>query len=293
MNVSQPVRADSPHETPFYIPAADSPSRFRYKIKHNDTFAVIDDHGDMGVAAGDPDGVFNHDTRYLSRFELFLNGQHALLLGSGVRDDNSVMTADLTNPDIHDERGEIILTKDSIYIVRTILIWHDTFYTRFGIRNFTNGRIKLKFDLAFANDFADLFEARGMRRQRRGQATSLKTSASDVKLSYKALDGEPSRMSLHFEPAPSHLTTSRARYECELGPSERRSIFVAAAIGRGPDQPPAKFFKSMRAMCRHNAREKRTMIGIGSSSDIFNQVISRSFADHRLLMTQTPEGEYP
>ncbi len=32
---------------------------------------------------------------------------------------------------------------------------------------------------------------------------------------------------------------------------------------------------------------------IGTSSDIFNQIIARSLADLRLLMTHTPEGNYP
>src|SRR5262249_13325943 len=150
--------------------------RFRYKLKHNDTFAVVDDHGDIGVAGGDPDGVFNHDTRYLSRLELFLNGQRTLLLGSGVRDDNSVMTADLTNPDLTDESERVILTKDSIHIVRSVLIWRDTFYTRLGVRNFADKTVKLQFDLHFASDFADLFEARGMRRTQRGESVPTRMS---------------------------------------------------------------------------------------------------------------------
>ena len=50
-----------------------------------------------------PMECFDADTRYLSCFEFLLNGRQLLLLGSNVRDDNSVLTVDLTNPDIYFE----------------------------------------------------------------------------------------------------------------------------------------------------------------------------------------------
>jgi hypothetical protein len=46
----------SAEEAPFYIPATDSPSRPRSTLKHNDTFALFDSHGDIGAASGAPDG---------------------------------------------------------------------------------------------------------------------------------------------------------------------------------------------------------------------------------------------
>src|SRR4029450_1265055 len=143
-----------------------SPTRHRYKLKHNDTFVVTDSHGDIGAAFGEPDGLFSGDTRYLSRLELHVNGQPTLLLGSRVRDDNTMLTADLTNPDIYDD-GRIVLTKDNVHIVRTSFVWNDTFYTRFGIRNYGGQTVDIELDLWFANDFADIFEVRGCKRARR------------------------------------------------------------------------------------------------------------------------------
>jgi N-terminal domain of (some) glycogen debranching enzymes len=90
---------DPKPEADFYIPAT-GPTRLRRNLKHDDTFAVVDSHGDIGASAGGSDGIFNADTRYLSRFEFLLNGMQLLLLGSNVRDDNSVLSVDLTNPDI-------------------------------------------------------------------------------------------------------------------------------------------------------------------------------------------------
>jgi hypothetical protein len=61
-------------------------------------FALFDSHRDMGASAGGPDGLFDHDARYLSRLELLINGMQLFLLGSSFRDDKLTLTADLTNP---------------------------------------------------------------------------------------------------------------------------------------------------------------------------------------------------
>src|SRR3954447_18519378 len=109
-NVAAPL-IDEFAETPFYIPATNSATRPRCALKHDDSFIVLDTHGDIGASAGGPDGLFHCDTRYLARLELLLDDLQPLLLGSNLRDDNSALTVDLTNPDIYRD-GRILLQKD-------------------------------------------------------------------------------------------------------------------------------------------------------------------------------------
>ena len=109
-------------------------ARPRRSLKHDDTFIVLDSHGDIGASAGGPDGLFNADTRYLARLELVLDDVQPLLLGSNLRDDNSSLTIDLTNPDIY-RNGRIVLQKDMLHIVRTIFLWRGTAYQRIGLQN--------------------------------------------------------------------------------------------------------------------------------------------------------------
>src|SRR6201995_1441132 len=85
-------------ESPFYIPMTGPAARPRRSLKHDDMFIVLDSHGDIGASAGGPDGLFISDTRYLARLELLLDDVQPLLLGSNMRDDNSSLTVDLTNP---------------------------------------------------------------------------------------------------------------------------------------------------------------------------------------------------
>ena len=93
--------AEQVSESPFYIPMTGPATRLRRSLKHDDTFIVLDSHGDIGASAGGPDGLFNADTRYLARLEMVLDDVQPLLLGSNLRDDNSALTVDLTNSDVY------------------------------------------------------------------------------------------------------------------------------------------------------------------------------------------------
>src|ERR1700745_2340129 len=98
-------------ESPFYIPMTGPAARPRRSLKHDDTFVVLDSHGDIGASAGGPDGLFHADTRYLARLQLLFDDVQPLLLGSNLRDDNSSLTVDLTNPDIY-RQGRLVLQKE-------------------------------------------------------------------------------------------------------------------------------------------------------------------------------------
>src|SRR4051812_49642918 len=144
-------------EAPFYIPMTGPAARPRRALKLDDTFIVLDGHGDIGASAGGPDGLFNADTRYLARLELLLDQMQPLLLGSNLRDDNSVLTVDLTNPDVY-RQDRIVLPKDMLHIVRTVFLWRGTAYQRIGLQNHGDRAENFELTLLFDNDFADLFE---------------------------------------------------------------------------------------------------------------------------------------
>src|SRR6266576_100451 len=174
-------------ESPFYIPMTGPAARPRRSLKHDDTFIVLDSHGDIGASAGGPDGLFNADTRYLARLELVLDEVQPLLLGSNLRDDNSALTVDLTNPDIY-RQGRIVLQKDMLHIVRTLFLWRGTAYQRIGLQNHGDRLASFDLTLLFDNDFADLFEVRGEKRRRRGTGSGKLLGPTDVMLEYKGLD---------------------------------------------------------------------------------------------------------
>jgi glycogen debranching enzyme len=285
-------QADPITEASFYIAAAGTPSRPRRTLKYGDTFIVTDNHGDIGASSGDPDGLFHADTRFLSRLEVFLNDQHPLLLGSNVRDDNTVLAVDLTNPDYYED-GEIVLRKDVIHIARTIFLWRGAAYQRIALHNHGDRPVALRLLLSFGSDFADLFEVRGMRRPKRGRATSAVTAADEVVLSYRGLDEVTRHTRLTFDPAPSALTVTNASYARELGPGEAMRIFLIAACAEPDAARPVPFAHGLLAAHRELRAATRSMTSVETSNELFNEVLCRSAADLAMLMTDTPQGRYP
>jgi glycogen debranching enzyme len=279
-------------EVEFYIPATGPASRPRRSLKSGDTFIVVDSHGDIGASAGGPDGLFHADTRFLSRFEFLLNGSQPLLLGSNLRDDNASLAVDLTNPDIYAD-GHIVLEKDTVHVVRTLFLWRGAAYQRLAIRNYGDRPIDLSFTVLFDSDFADLFEVRGMRRQRRGKVERQRLDQERVLLSYEGLDGKLRTTTLLFDPEPTELTEGMASYRLHLVPGEARPIFFTIACDQPLDLNPQPFPRGLRAQRRELRTATRNATTVETSSEIFNESLCRSMADLHMLITHTPQGPYP
>jgi glycogen debranching enzyme len=279
-------------ESPFYIPMTGPAARPRRSLKHDDTFIVLDSHGDIGASAGGPDGLFNADTRYLARLELVLDEVQPLLLGSNLRDDNSSLTVDLTNPDVY-RNGRIVLQKDMLHIVRTIFLWRGTAYQRIGVQNHGDRPASFDLTLLFDNDFADLFEVRGEKRPRRGIGSGRPLGPADVLLEYQGLDGKSRSTALHFDPTPTRLSVGAATYHLDLAPQQVSALFVGASCNKPAAFRPAPFFRGLLAHRREMRRSTGGAASIETSNNIFNEVLCQSMADLNMLMTDTPQGRYP
>ena len=282
---------DTAPEGPFYIPATGPASRPRRTLKHGDTFIVVDSHGDIGASPGGTDGLFHGDTRFLSRLELLLNGVRPLLLGSNVRDDNSQLTVDLTNPDIYfDQR--LVLPKDTLHVVRTIFLWGDTAYQRLAIRNYGDHVVDLQLTILFDSDFADLFEVRGLHRSKHGLIGHASGAATGV-LIYDGLDGKRRQSALNFDPQPAELTQTSASYAIQLSPKAAKAVFLTVGCGIPAPPKPVPFLRGLRAAHRALRRASQNASTVVSSNEIFNEIVCSSMADLCMLMTQTPQGRYP
>ncbi len=279
-------------EAPFYIPATGPATRPRRALKHDDTFLVVDSHGDIGATAGGTDGLFHCDTRFLSHLEFLLNGMQPLLLGSNLRDDNTLLTVDLTNPDVYLD-GHLALPKDTLHVVRTIFLWRDTAYQRLGIQNHGDRPVDLHLTMLFDSDFADLFEVRGLRRERRGSVRRHALRSAAAVLSYEGLDARLRQTILHFDPTPSEITATTASYRLTLVPKETARICFTVGCGAPEPPSPIGLARGLRAAHRDRRSVSRDVATVETSNDLFNEVLCRSMSDLYMLMTNTPQGRYP
>ena len=69
-------------------------------LKHGESFAVFDRHGDIRPEGLGEEGIYHRGTRHLSGLVLRLAGHRPLLLGSTAKRDNSRLAFDLTNTDL-------------------------------------------------------------------------------------------------------------------------------------------------------------------------------------------------
>jgi glycogen debranching enzyme len=279
-------------EESFAVAATPSTTRPRRTLKHGDTFVLVDSHGDIGEGGEGADGLFHHDTRFLSFLALTLEGVQPLLLGSNVYDDNAMLMADLTNADIWRD-GELALAKDTIHIVRAIFLWRGTAYQRLAVRNYGDRPVELRLAMAFDGDFADLFEVRGTPRRRRGVTTRSVVEPQRVLLSYLGLDNKLRRTALAFDPIPTTLTTKSASFRIALAPGEAQRIYLFASCGEEEMPKPQPFLRGLRAARRDLRCASRNATTVETGNDIFNEVLCRSMSDLCMLVTDTPQGPYP
>ncbi|CAA0096427.1 Uncharacterised protein [Starkeya nomas] len=279
----------------FCIPAAASLQERRPRtLKHDDTFGVFDHNGDALSGPGSPEGVYYRDTRHLSHLYLTMSGQRPMLLSSTLRDDNATLTCDLTNPDLFDDEGRLVLEHDLLHLRRSRFLWNGACHERLSIRNFDDQRRRGRVDLAFAADFADLFEVRGTVRTRRGALLKPEVADNRVTLAYVGLDRRRRETVLRFDPVPDELTAEIASIDFDLAPRESKTIVVEIAFdGVGKEPAGRTFLRALRDARRALRNSTSRATAIVTSNDIFNESVRRSVSDLYMLVTDTPEGPYP
>lgn len=261
-------------------------------LKQGETFAVLDTYGDIGTFGETPEGVFMRDTRYLSLYEMRIEGQRPLLLGSVIQNDNAALTVDLANPDIV-VGGKTVFPRDVIAIDRTKLLWDGTCYERIGFRSYDDRPRTFRVTIRFDADFRDLFEVRGAKRDGRGRRADRVVDPTLFEYLYTGLDGVQRRTRLEFDPAPRQLKPGVAEFEITLGAGERKAIFVAVCCEEGEARPRARFFPAFRAARRELREMRRQATHLESDNSLFDEVLTRSLSDVSMLVSQTPEGPYP
>jgi glycogen debranching enzyme len=264
-------------------------------LKHGDAFGVFDKNGDVSVSHETAQGLYYRDTRHLSAFSVTLYGARPILLSSNLRDDNATMTCDLSNPDLYDAEGQLLLEHDRLHLRRSRFLWNAACFERLSICNFDDRAHRVVLGIRFSVDFADLFEVRGTRRERRGQMIAPKLMSSEVILSYLGLDRQKRTTTLRFDPEPQRLGPSEAIYELYLAPGGRQSLFIEVDCSEPvlAPAPPRAFFTALRDSRRALRYAASKAASIQTSNHIFNEAARRSIADLYMLKTDLPEGPYP
>jgi len=280
--------------TEFYILAPEVPVPERtFVLKHDDTFGLFNDFGDIAAGARHEEGLYHEGTRFLSRLALKLAGGRPLLLSSAVRRDNLVMGVDLTNPDIY-LGGNVLLPRGSLHIYRSKLIWGAVCYEHLHVRNFTRTPLDISLSLEFAADFADIFEVRGEERRRRGQLHKPRITEDAAELTYQGLDGVARRTLIECQPQPKRVSGAELQLEAHLEGRSEQVFEIKVTCTIEARRPAAMSFQAALARAEHSRTSgSRLVCDVETSNEQLNAWLTRSAADLNMLLTETSSGLYP
>ena len=261
-------------------------------LKGGDSFAVFDPHGDVVPDHASEHGFYHAGTRHLSRFELLLANYPPLLLSSTVSEDNTIFTADLTNPDVTGD-GDVRVARGLVHVFRSRVLAHGTWIECLRVTNHATRPIEAPLSIRFDADFADIFEVRGTRRAERGERLP-ERAAAGATFRYRGLDGVVRQTRIRSLRQPDQVEEGRFSYAVSLAPHASVEIEIAISCERHDgSSPPARYDDTVAERRTRLAVDRERACQVHGSNTAFNRWIRRSESDLRMMMTDTEHGPYP
>lgn len=283
----------------FYVLATSSRIDDRTRVlKHGDMFAVFDRFGDIETFGTGELGIYLQDTRFLSCLRLKLENERPLLLSSTIKSDNALLSVDAMNPDIGGIDG-ITIPRGTVHIFRSRFLWNGTCHERIRLHNYGPVAVSLHLSLSFGADFADIFEVRGSKRERRGRVLPVEVGTDTLLYTYEGLDGRQRRTRISFDAPPTRLTEVEAGYDIHLPARGETEYYYAVtcevneAASRGPASARQRYDEAAQEAASTLRRARMAGPHILTSNEQFNDWLNRSVADLLMLGTDTAHGPYP
>jgi glycogen debranching enzyme len=264
----------------------------RVILKNDNVFVVSDVYGDIPADSPQGLGLYRADTRFLSCFELKLNGRRPILLNQST-DRGFVATFQLVNPKLDTASGVVPMQTLSLRRTRFVL---SGLHERIGIQNCGQEHVQLELELHFKADFEDIFEVRGFEPAEMGRR-QVDDSHTDERLSfcYEGADGVSRRTDVTFD-IPVRIGGTTARAEISLQPQETfvLALNVLPLIGDQAPDPELHFEKSL-AQVESGYRDWRQSCTVirTDNEQLDRALIARSQQDLRMLCDNLPTGLLP
>ncbi|MDH5392482.1 MAG: amylo-alpha-1,6-glucosidase [Gammaproteobacteria bacterium] len=278
----------------WYVLATSSRADDRTRVlKQGDTFGLFDRHGDVQhIGIGDQ-GLYHKGTRFLSRFELTINQNRPMLLNSTVKKDNSLMTVDMTTPDLYSS-GKSDIHKGTLHIFRCKLLTEGVQHEHIRLQNFNGKEIHFNMEFEIAADYNDIFQVRGLSRKKSGSLLPVTCKDNVISLGYRGLDNISRHTNIHFNIAPEYCEGHMAKFPVSLQPHQKLDLYINISCEAGEEKPEIlSYFEAMQKTDNFIEKYDALSADIFSSNEQFNDWVNRSAADLRMLTTLTELGAYP
>ncbi len=259
-------------------------------LKDGDAFLVADHWGDVKSGA---DGLFERDTRLLSRFVLTVGRARPSRLSSGVTKDNVFFTCHSTNRPLPPMGGRSA-PAGVLHLERRRFLWDRRLFERVRMVNHGVEDILLPLTFEFDADFADIFQVRGTVRAQHGEIHPPVIDGRRVTFSYTGVDGVARTSCLAFSEPPARLSANRAEFMFSLPRGRSLDLFIECGLDACEQPDEARWrWHAILARLAMRRRLRRGAIVEGGRNQGFNDWLRQSRADIALLVTDLPTGPYP
>lgn len=254
------------------------------------TFLSTTVAGDI-MPPGAPDaGFFYDDTRFLSRLELRVDGYRTVVLSSSTEQTFTSQIELTTGKSNLRESYEI--PENTVHIRREQLLASDTLFDHFTFENFNFTELELDVELAWEADFMDVFQVRGVARERRGHYYQPVIQADSIVFHYLGLDHIARETVIRLSPAPDSFNGTTARWKLRLPPFKRfqlQTTIVSQVEGRRSRAGHSDFSRQLQMRREAMAAWSLRSTGFSANNGIFNEMIATCKSDFHAL--QIPEGQ--
>jgi glycogen debranching enzyme len=254
------------------------------------TFLSTTFAGDI-MPPGAPDaGLFHDDTRFLSRLELRVGGYRTVVLSSSTEQTFASQIELTTGQSTLRESYEI--PENTVHIRREQLLASDTLYDHLTFENFNFNELELIIELAYEADFMDVFQVRGVARQKSGHYYKPVVHRDCINFHYLGLDGVARDTVINLSPAPEAVEGTTARWRLKLPPFKRFQIqttIVPHLEGKRSRAGRPDFGQQLRLRRENFANWECQSSHFNSTNRVFEQMIATAKGDLHAL--QIPEGK--
>ncbi|MCO4294643.1 amylo-alpha-1,6-glucosidase [Solitalea sp. MAHUQ-68] len=287
-------------ENKFYISATSSYADDRIKIlNQTDTFGIFDRWGDIKQLGEEVQGIYHQGTRFISDLEFKINNNRPLLLSSAIKEENELLSVDLTNPLIQfqEKENKTDVPKGVIYIGRSKFIRNGMCYESITLINYGAEKYDFNISIKFKADFKDIFEVRGIKREKRGEIFEIThTPQNEIIIKYKGLDEiiRTAIITLYEKPDDWEDQTN-AIFHISLDPHQSKAIQYAVKfiVGDADDYTISPYNKAQDQLISDIGKSRTLFANVLTSNEQFTHWLNRSQMDLMSLLAQTQYGLYP
>jgi len=285
------IADDAPHQ----VVTTDVPSAERlHALKHDDCSGLFNEIGDIDAEARTESGLYRSGVRYLSRLTLNVAGLRPLLLAAAPREDNVLLSVNLTNPDVRGDAGRIVLPRGTLHITRSRFIWSGVCYEMIKVRNFALSTVAVELVVRFGCDFENIIDVRAQRRVDAGRARFERVERDSVTQGYLGADEVVRETVVDCHTTPDAISADSLRYRLQIGSRGEKTIAIAIGC-RSANQPVqiTTYARALAAAEELARTEGRPHCQVHSSDAQFNLWLQRSAADIGMMLNATPHGRIP